>query len=93
MTTKTKIAAAAALATLVMAPGLASAQAFFTAYPTAYPRPENQVAQNVYRPNTKALLGADDSASKYVRGTGVEACAYQYQAGPKPSLWTCRPAR
>ncbi len=91
MTTKTKIAVAAALATLVMAPGPASAQAFFTAYPTAYPRPENQVAHNVYRPNAKALLGVHDSAR--VRGAGVETCAYQYQAGPKPSLWTCRPAQ
>ncbi len=93
MTTKTKIAAAAALATLVIAPGLASAQSFFTAYPSAYPRPENQVAHNVYRPNMEALSGAHSSPGKHARdrGAGVETCAYQYQAGPKSSLWTCRP--
>jgi hypothetical protein len=26
----------------------------------------------------------------YGTGTATEACAYQYQGGPKSSLWTCQ---
>ena len=63
MSTKTKFAAAAALAILVLTPGLASAQALFN----ANARPEYQIEQNVYLPNTKALSGAYGSVGKHAR--------------------------
>jgi hypothetical protein len=34
--------------------------------------------------------GAYYGAGAYGAGAAIEACAYQYQGGPKSSLWTCR---